>query len=203
VAKILDSPDLSKVEGVRDRAILEVLYSSGMRLGELTRLTLLDLDLKDGLVTIRQGKGGKDRVVPVGAVAVKFVTAYLTQARPELLERKHGSATERGLWLNRWGTPMSKQLIERMVKDYAQAAGIVKPVSPHTFRHSCATHLLNNGANLRTVQELLGHAHTSTTQLYTRVSIAEVKQTHATQHPRQEEPADDALGIPTCRYYPQ
>jgi site-specific recombinase XerD len=200
VVRLLDCPDLSTVEGVRDRAILETLYSSGIRLGELVRLTLLDLNLSDGLLTVREGKGGKDRMVPVGAVAVKFLTAYLVQARPELLTRSHGKKNEARLWLNRWGSPLSGMLIQRMVLGYGAVIG--KPLTPHTLRHSCATHLLNNGANLRLVQELLGHVRTSTTQLYTRVTLAEVKQTHAAKHPRSVEQPAEAFTAPTLLRHP-
>jgi len=199
VVKLLDLPDLSTAEGVRDRAILETLYSAGIRLGELVRLTLPDLDLKEGLLMVR-GKGDKDRVVPVGAVAVKFLTAYLTQARPGLLHRSHGKSNEARLWLNRWGSPLSGLLIQQRIKGYGSVIG--KPVSPHTLRHSCATHLLNNGANLRLVQELLGHVRTATTQLYTRVTLTEVKQTHASLHPRSADQPLDPFTVPTLRRYP-
>jgi len=199
VVKLLDLPDLSTAEGVRDRAMLETLYSAGIRLGELVRLTLPDLDLKEGLLMVR-GKGDKDRVVPVGAMAVKFLLAYLTQARPGLLHRSHGKSNEARLWLNRWGSPLSGLLIQRTVADYGSFIG--KPVSPHTLRHSCATHLLNNGANLRLVQELLGHVSASTTQLYTRVTLTEVKQTHAFLHPRSADQSLDPFIIPTLRRHP-
>lgn len=199
VVKLLDLPDLSTAEGVRDRAILETLYTSGIRLGEAVRLTVPDLDLAQGLLTVT-GKGDKSRTVPLGAVAVKFLTAYLTQARPDLLQRCHGKSNEARLWLNRWGSPLSGLLIGRMVVDYGSVLG--KPLTPHTLRHSCATHLLNNGANLRLVQELLGHVRTSTTQLYTRVTLTEVKQTHAAKHPRNADQSPDPFTVPTLRRYP-
>ena len=200
VTRMLDMPDLSQPEGIRDRALLEVLYGSGVRLGELLHLTLQDVDLRDGVLMVWQGKGGKDRVVPLGSVAVKFLTAYLSQVRPALLERCHGKKGKDRLWLNEWGSPLSIALTEKLVYEYGMQAGIEKRVSPHMLRHSVATHLLNNGADIRVVQQMLGHSRTSTTQLYTHVTTDEIRQTHAAKHPRNQTAVEEVLTIPKRKF---
>lgn len=163
--------------GKRDRAILELLYGAGIRLGEAVRADVSDLDLRQGLLLVRNGKGKKDRVVPVGGRAALALGTYLADARPELVRR-----LESALFLSRDGARLSKIGLQAMVKRHAQAIGL--HVSPHTLRHTCATHLLRGGADIRHVQELLGHRSLQTTALYTRVAIEDLRQVLARAHPR-------------------
>jgi integrase/recombinase XerD len=172
---LLACPDLSLATGTRDRAILEVFYSSGIRLRELLNLDTYDADLKELVLFIRSGKGRKDRVVPMGKNAAKRLEAYLRGARP----KSDGSA----LFLNRSGHPLTGYCIHALLRKYRMAAGIEKPVSPHTLRRTCATHLLQQGADIRYIQELLGHERLETTQAYTGVMPVEVKRTHERTHP--------------------
>lgn len=168
-------------ELLRDRAIFETLYSTGIRRNELTSLALADVDYGGGLLFIRQGKGGKDRVVPIGVIALESVRRYVAEARP-LLTAKWCDA----LFVNRkFGTPLGSYTIRESVMAVAKAAGLQKHVRVHALRHTCATHLLDNGADIRYVQELLGHASLSSTQVYTHVSINKLKETHNKYHPRE------------------
>lgn len=184
--RILDAPDLSHEIGIRDRAMLEVFYSTGIRLGELRCLTLFDCDLQGGLLRVNKGKGAKDRVVPLGRHAVKFLKTYLAKVRP-LYTR--GKRAERCLFVGRLGVPLSQQAVQKAVRNYARAAGIRKNVTPHTFRHTFATELVRNGAEITAVQRMLGHANLSVTQLYTHVAGVEVKKTHRLSHPRERDAA--------------
>lgn len=179
---LLDAPDTQTRKGIRDKAILEIFYSTGIRAGEMTRLTVFDVDYKNGFVRVTRGKFAKDRVVPLGKKACDYVREYLQRARSEW-SKEHRD--ERALWINaiKPHRPMSQQAIDIVVRDAARAAGITRNVRPHVLRHTCATHLVANGANLAYVQRLLGHRSLSTTQRYTRVAAAEVKQTFA-KHPR-------------------
>jgi len=187
VKRILDAPDTKTEKGIRDKAILETFYSTGIRLEEMSRLTVHDVDLS-GYVRVNRGKGARDRMVPLGVKACESVRDYLQQVRVQWA-RDHRD--ERALWLSwRWPhQPLKKQIIAVMARKYAKAAGITKPASPHVWRHTCATHLVSNGANIAYAQLLLGHRTLRTTQIYTRVSVPEVKVTHAQTHPRQAEPS--------------
>lgn len=184
--RILDAPDLSFEIGIRDRAMMEVFYSTGIRLGELLRLTIFDCDLQGGLLRVNNGKGAKDRVVPLGRYAVKFLQTYLAKVRPRYTS---GKRSERRLFVGRLGAPLSQQAVQKMVRNYARAAGIRKKVTPHTFRHTFATELVRNGAEITAVQKMLGHADLSVTQLYTHVAGVEVKKTHRLSHPRERDTA--------------
>jgi len=163
--------------GKRDRAILELLYGTGIRLGEATRADVSDLDLREGVLLVRSGKGKKDRVVPVQGRAALALDTYLAEARPELVKR-----VDAALFLSRHGGRLSMVGLRAMVKRHGQAIGV--RVSPHVLRHTCATHLLRGGADIRHVQELLGHRRLATTALYTRVAIEDLRQVIARTHPR-------------------
>ncbi|MGH2630434.1 MAG: site-specific tyrosine recombinase XerD [Actinomycetota bacterium] len=179
VARLLDAPDRETPAGLRDRAILELLYGAGLRVSELTGLDVDDVDLDEGAVRVL-GKGGKEREVPLGRYAREAVAAYLTRARPSLVA---GSA--RGaLFLNQRGGRLSRQSCDRMIRAAARAAGIDRHVSLHTLRHSFATHLLEGGADVRVVQELLGHASVATTQIYTLVTREHLREVYYSSHPR-------------------
>jgi integrase/recombinase XerD len=166
--------------GVRDRAMLEVLYASGLRVSELVNLAVLDLSLADGVVRVIQGKGGKDRLVPLGQEAAHWVDRYVKTSRAKLL----GSRTSAALFITARAKPMTRQSFWLLIKKYALRAGIHVPLSPHVLRHAFATHLLNHGADLRVVQMLLGHSDISTTQIYTHVARERLKTLHAQHHPR-------------------
>ena len=176
VAAILEAPEGDGVLAVRDRALLETLYATGMRVSEAVGLKLTDVELDVGFVTCK-GKGAKMRTVPLGGKAIEALKLYLAQARPKL-----AGGASRFVILGRKG-PLSRQQVFRIIKKYALAAGIRKRVSPHTFRHSCATHLLENGAELRVVQELLGHANLSTTEIYTHLTVTDLKAIYTRCHP--------------------
>jgi integrase/recombinase XerD len=165
---------------LRDRALLELLYGSGARISEAVGLDLDELDLESGTVRLL-GKGSKERIVPVGSYARDAVSAYLVRARPEFAARGQGSP---GLFLNARGGRLSRQSAWTTLKAAAQRAGIKRAISPHTLRHSFATHLLDGGADVRVVQELLGHASVTTTQVYTLVTVDRLREVYATSHPR-------------------
>jgi integrase/recombinase XerD len=182
VERLLESPGDEPL-GLRDRAILETLYGSGLRISELVGLDVDDVDLKGGNVLVRSGKGGKGRRVPLGRVARHAVERYVTGVRPDLAKRAARSA--RGaLFLNARGQRLSRQGCWKILKGYAGMAGLERQVSPHTLRHSFATHMLDAGADIRVVQELLGHASLSTTQVYTLVSDTQLREVYMTSHPR-------------------
>ncbi len=180
VSAILEQPDTTQPLGLRDRAILETLYATGMRVSELTSLTLEQLLLDDGLARVF-GKGSKERIVPVGSQARKWCDEYIRTVRPRLLKR---GKPHHVVFVNSRGGPISRMSILTITKKYAALAGISMDVHPHTFRHSFATHLLEGGADLRSVQEMLGHADISTTQIYTHVDRDYIKEVHRTFHPR-------------------
>ncbi|CAB1055358.1 Site-specific tyrosine recombinase XerD, partial [Olavius sp. associated proteobacterium Delta 1] len=180
VRRLLKQPNLSLRTGIRDRAMIEVLYSTGIRLDELVNLEVYHVDFKDKVLYIRKGKGKKQRVVPLGKNARKYLKEYLEKIRP-WYGRKNPK--ERKLFLNQSGLAMTASNLRVNLRKYRNCAGIKKPVSPHTFRRSCATHLLQNGADIRYIQQLLGHRHLKTTQTYTKVMPVEVKQTHNKTHP--------------------
>ncbi len=177
--RLLDQPDVTKPLGIRDRAMLELLYATGLRVSELLTLRCSHLLFKEGLVRTF-GKGSKERLVPIGQKAIEWVTRYLTDVRLGL--SKGGS--QGVLFLNRRGQPMSRMGFWKILRRYVRMAGIEKKVSPHTLRHSFATHLLEGGADLRAVQEMLGHADISTTQIYTHLDREYLKEVHRTFHPR-------------------
>lgn len=180
VEALLAAPDLSTPLGMRDRAMLETLYATGLRVSELVSLGVLAISLADGVVRVIQGKGGKDRLVPLGAEAQHWVERYLREARAALLGPHRSDA----LFVTGRGGAMTRQAFWQLVKKYALKAGIHATLSPHVLRHAFATHLLNHGADLRVVQMLLGHADISTTQIYTHVARERLKQLHAKHHPR-------------------
>lgn len=180
VDKILQMPKVDDVAGLRDKAILELLYSSGLRVSELINLKVNDLFFDDEIVRVL-GKGSKERIVPMGSSAIEWIKKYLLHSRPSL-EKKMNSQNH--LFLNKKGTKLSRMAIWQIVDKYSKEAGIEKEVHPHIFRHSFATHLLEGGADLRAVQEMLGHADISTTQIYTHVDRNYIKQVHREHHPR-------------------
>ncbi len=179
VERLLDSAGSETPLGLRDRAMLETLYATGLRVSELVGLKLTALNLNDGVLRVT-GKGNKDRLVPLGEEAVRWLQRYLADARPQLLGRQLSDA----VFVTPRGGSMTRQAFWYLIKRRAHAAGISRPLSPHTLRHAFATHLLNHGADLRVVQMLLGHSDISTTQIYTHVARERMKQLHAQHHPR-------------------
>lgn len=179
IATVLQALDLANPLGLRDRALLEVFYSTGLRRAELLGLTLYDVDPRRGTVFVRQGKGRKDRVVPIGERAIAWLRRYVEEARPQLVV----DPAQTRLFLNEHGQPPSLNAITLRVRKLFDEAGIVKRGACHLFRHTMATQMLENGADLRFVQEMLGHASLQTTQNYAHVSIAKLKAIHAATHP--------------------
>lgn len=179
VSRLLAVPDTSKPLGIRDRAMWELMYATGVRVSELVNLTMAELHLAVGLIQPR-GKGDKERIIPVGEVAIDWVQRYLTGVRPKLLKGQH----EDVVFLNAHGRKMTRQGVWKKLKQDVLTAGITKDVTPHTLRHTFATHLLEHGADLRVVQELLGHADISTTQIYTHVSKSRLTAVYRKYHPR-------------------
>jgi len=179
VEQLINSPDIDTPLGLRDRAMLELLYATGLRVSELVDLRVPQLNLRQGVVRTL-GKGSKERLVPLGEVASDWLESYLRTARGELLK---GRECEQ-LFVTQRGAGMTRQAFWYLIKKHAQQAGVSKPLSPHTLRHSFATHLLNHGADLRVVQMLLGHSDLSTTQIYTHVARERLKGLHAEHHPR-------------------
>ena len=176
---LLDAPDPATASGLRDRAILEILYATGARVSEVSGLRLRDLDLAQGQVTV-MGKGSKERLVPLHRVAVSRLADYLTTGRP-LLSR--GDTTDT-VFLSTRGRPLSADALRRIFKRWLSVAGIASSLSPHSMRHTFATHMVENGADLRTIQELLGHVALSTTQIYTHMSMKRLQDVHRNAHPR-------------------
>ncbi len=179
VRRVLEAPDAGSPTGMRDRALLELLYGSGLRVSELTALDVDDVDLEDGAVRVL-GKGGKEREVPVGRYARDAVAAYLGRVRPGFVSAKSKGA----LFLNARGGRLTRQSCARLLAGHARRAGLERRVSPHDLRHSFATHLLEGGADVRVVQELLGHASVATTQIYTLVTKEHLRAVYYTSHPR-------------------
>lgn len=179
VDRLLTAPAAHDTLGLRDRAMLELMYASGLRVSELVRLRRDELNLEHGVVRL-VGKGGRERMVPMGEPAMEAVRLWLRQGRPELA----GAQSADWVFLSRRGEAMTRQNFWVLIKRHAVAAGIHARLSPHTLRHAFATHLLERGADLRAVQTLLGHADLSTTQIYTHVARARLKQIHAEHHPR-------------------
>lgn len=179
VELLLNAPDVQAPLGMRDRAMLEVLYASGLRVSELVGLNVAQVSLDMGVTRV-MGKGSKERLVPLGEEALDWVKRYLAEARPVLLAGKLSDA----LFVTQRGEAMTRQMFWYLIKKHARQGGIHKPLSPHTLRHAFATHLLNHGADLRVVQMLLGHSDISTTQIYTHVARERLKALHAKHHPR-------------------
>lgn len=176
---LLSQPDLSKPQGLRDKAILEVLYSTGLRISELTLLNLDSINLEDGYLRCF-GKGSRERILPLGELACQALKDYLEKGRHKLLK----NAREEALFINRQGKRLTRQGCWKIIKFYAKKAGFTKDITPHTLRHSFATHLLENGADLRVVQELLGHLDITTTQLYTHLTTKHLREVYDKAHPR-------------------
>jgi len=179
VEKLLEAPSSSSLFGQRDRAMLELLYSCGLRVSELINLSYHNINLKEEFIRIH-GKGNKERVLPMGEVAIDYLMKYETNARPMLL--KNGQSES--YFLSNRGSAMSRQNFFYIIKAYANQVGIDKPLSPHSLRHAFATHLVQKGADLRSVQLMLGHSDISSTQLYTHIQNAQLKAQHAKHHPR-------------------
>lgn len=179
VEEILAQPDLRTPFGVRDRAILETLYSTGMRRKELSRLLVTDLQTAAGIVRIRHGKGRKERIVPIGARALAWIRRYLVDIRPQLATTPDDGT----LFLTATGKPFWPDTLTQLARDYVKKAGIAKPGSCHLFRHTMATLMLDNGADTRFIQEMLGHATLLATQIYTHVAIKKLKEIHTATHP--------------------
>lgn len=185
VEALLCAPDDSTAEGVRDRSMIELLYATGLRVSELIQLGVRDVDLDTGCITAH-GKGGKDRVIPMGECANAWVRRYLDFGRAELMGNKPSSPT---LFVTRRGTGMTRQGVWKNLKRYAEISGIRKTLSPHKLRHTFATHLISHGADLLAVQEMLGHADISSTQIYTHVSRERMKAVFRACHPRHHDDA--------------
>lgn len=179
MGQLLNAPSAVTPYGLRDRAILELFYSSGLRVSELCGILLQSINLEEGYVRVF-GKGSKERVAPIGNAAVKAVQDYITGGRPHFIKPRTGSE----LFLSQQGRVISRKMIWVLIKEHARRAGIKKTVKPHLLRHSFATHLLEGGADLRAIQEMLGHADISTTQIYTSVNSQRLADEHALYHPR-------------------
>ena len=179
VERLLEAPNSKSLFGQRDRAMLELLYSCGLRVSELINLSYHNINLKDEFIRIH-GKGNKERLLPMGEIAIDYLTKYELNSRPALL--KNGQSDS--YFLSNRGRAMSRQNFFYIIKDYASKAGIDKPLSPHSLRHAFATHLVQKGADLRSVQLMLGHSDISSTQLYTHIQNAQLKVQHQKHHPR-------------------
>jgi integrase/recombinase XerD len=182
--KIIHAPDTKTAIGYRDRTVLEVLYSSAIRKEELNNLTLADVDYHDGFLRIIEGKGKKDRIVPIGRIACRYLENYIKSVRAELITDPYNNH----LFLTLRGKRFSKNVVWELIKKYAKKSKIKKNVHPHTFRHSCATAMLKNKADIRTIQKLLGHSSLDSTQVYTHLSITDLKNEHKRCHPRERDP---------------
>jgi integrase/recombinase XerD len=181
VQRLLDQPRGSSPTAVRDRALLETMYACGLRASEAIALELADLDLELGMLRAR-GKGSKERLVPIGSQAIERLRAYLESGRPRLV----GLADERHVFVNRRGAALSRQGLYKIVQRHARSAGLERRMSPHTLRHTFATHLLAGGCDLRSLQEMLGHADIATTQIYTHLSVERLRDVYFEAHPRAE-----------------
>lgn len=180
VERLLDEPNLGVLEGYRDRTMLEVLYATGMRVSELVNVPVGNVNLQMQYIIV-MGKGSKERMVPLGQTAIKYLTHYLEAVRPKLIADKENVKT---LFVTMRGSTMTRQRFFEIIDSYGKSAGIKKKITPHMLRHSFATHLLNNGTDLRVVQELLGHADISTTQIYTHLDVERIRSIYDKAHPR-------------------
>lgn len=181
VERLLDEPNLGTLDGYRDKTMLELLYATGMRVSELVNVPVKNADMKMQYVIV-MGKGSKERMLPLGRTALHYLEHYLSVVRPQLLHGKPDAAAE--LFVTGWGGPMTRERFYEIIVAYGKSAGISKRVTPHMLRHSFATHLLNNGTDLRIVQELLGHADISTTQIYTHLDVERLREVYDKTHPR-------------------
>ena len=181
VQKLLDAPGDNDILSARDKAMLEVLYSSGIRVSELVELDMADMDLTEGVLRVK-GKGRKERLTPIGSQAIRAVQRYFELRALDMRSQQGNHGTR--VFLNKHGEPLSTRSVRRKLDKYLVTAGLAPGISPHTLRHSFATHLLNNGADLRSVQELLGHRQLTTTQIYTSVSVERLKRVYDRSHPR-------------------
>ncbi len=186
VERLLNAPQGSSFQAKRDRAILETLYSTGLRVSELTGLNLGDVDLTGEIVRAR-GKGRRERIIPIGSFALRAIREYLEVRNSVVDDPAKAAGPDAPLFLNRFGQRLSSRSVRKIMDKYIKIAGLSKKTSPHTLRHSFATHLLNRGANLRLVQELLGHKHLSTTQVYAHLTRRGVQEAYDKAHPRSEE----------------
>ncbi|MCL2766580.1 MAG: tyrosine recombinase XerC [Peptococcaceae bacterium] len=180
---LVEAPDLSTAFGVRDRALLETLYAGGLRINELVSLNIQDMDLGTGILRV-MGKRSRERLAPIGSEAITALTKYLKKARLELLAKSSSKSFENAVFLNRWGQRLSERGIRKMLDKYVEQVCLERKISPHALRHSFATHLLNAGADLRSVQEMLGHVSLSSTQIYTHVTNARLQKVYREAHPR-------------------
>lgn len=181
VERLLDEPNLGTLDGYRDKTMLELLYATGMRVSELVNVPVKNVDMKMQYVIV-MGKGSKERMLPLGRTVLHYLEHYLSVVRPQLLHGKPDAAAE--LFVTGWGGPMTRERFYEIIVAYGKSAGISKRVTPHMLRHSFATHLLNNGTDLRIVQELLGHADISTTQIYTHLDVERLREVYDKAHPR-------------------
>ena len=181
VERLLDEPNLGTLDGYRDKTMLELLYATGMRVSELVNVPVKNVDMKMQYVIV-MGKGSKERMLPLGRTALHYLEHYLSVVRTQLLHGKPDAAAE--LFVTGWGGPMTRERFYEIIVEYGKSAGISKRVTPHMLRHSFATHLLNNGTDLRIVQELLGHADISTTQIYTHLDVERLREVYDKTHPR-------------------
>lgn len=181
IERLLDEPNLGTLDGYRDKTMLELLYATGMRVSELVNVPVKNVDMKMQYVIV-MGKGSKERMLPLGRTALHYLEHYLSVVRPQLLHGKPDADAE--LFVTGWGGPMTRERFYEIIVAYGKSAGISKRVTPHMLRHSFATHLLNNGTDLRIVQELLGHADISTTQIYTHLDVERLREVYDKTHPR-------------------
>lgn len=179
ITRMLEAPDARSLIGARDKAALELMYATGMRVSEVVEVMPENLNMDMGFIRC-VGKGGKERIIPIGRKAKVALSGYMKKARPKLLRRRE----DRHLFISRLGRKISRQSFWKMVRKYTQLVNIKKRITPHTLRHSFATHLLEKGADLRSLQEMLGHADISTTQIYTHINKARLKGIHKKYHPR-------------------
>ena len=188
VVKLLEAPDLATPQGLRDRALLELLYASGLRVSELVSLNLEQVNLNTNEIRVR-GKGAKERLVLIGKPAAEALSTYLSQGRPKLFGAKIRMTN--ALFINRYGERLIERGVQKILEKYANIAGIDKRVHPHLLRHTFATHLLDGGADLRVVQELLGHADLSSTQIYTHVTKSQARKVYLAAHPMAQEKGNE------------
>lgn len=202
VVKLLRVPNTGTPTGIRDRAILELLYSSGLRAGELCKLTVYDLDAEARTLRVIQGKGRKDRVVPVGRAALDWCRRYLREVRPAFLPRRRPGHGER-LFLTMFGNPMQSAYLYRIVKRCAKVAGLAGGTTTHSLRHACATEMLKGGASVRHIQEMLGHADITTTQVYTHLAKADLQAVHARTAPSERRKDKEAPHFELTNWRPR
>ena len=184
--RVIETPDVGTELGYRDRTILEVLYATGIRRNELLGLEVGDIDFLGGLLRVNQGKGGRDRMTPLSRMACRFLENYIKAVRPHFLKK----GNESRLFLSKRGRPLNRETLRWLIGKYARLAGLEKRVTPHLWRHTCATHLVRNRANLRHVQEMLGHRNLATTERYLSLTITDLKAAHRKFHPRERKAQD-------------